>query len=1160
MKLLGLDLIAFGPFTDISLDLSEGSEGVHLIYGPNEAGKSSLLRAVRQLFTEIPHLSTDDFVHESKRLRIGARVRSAGGEVLEFRRRKGRKDTLLGSDDAPLDPARLTRFLGPLNPADFVTKFAIGHEELVAGGKAIIEGRGDLGALLFAAGSGHTGIAAGQKRLQDECDELFKRGGSKPRINSTYAELEAARKLRTESTLRWSDWIEHQQALHDAQAKKQSIEQALDWARREVRRLKRLQQAIEPAAERRQLLSELAPLAGAILLAPDFMARRRDALSALEQAKISADTARRELDEVVAELESLHEPEQLLDQAEPIEDLHVRLGSHQQSARDRIQLLAESDQLEASAASLRRDLGAASIALENQPLTAAERVAIQDLGGERPLIFKGRDDARRAFEKHTARVTELQARLESLGVARDPSALRKAVTQAQRQGELEAQLQSDRESLDRDLRRANDDLRGLEPWSGTLEALEDLRPPQVEVIEQFQDELASAARALDDLNGRIGEGEARAHAIDLQIEQIRLGGEVPTEDDLNQARARREHAWQHLRQAWPAGPDSPEAAAFTRNLAEADELADRLRREADRVATKVKLVTERGSCTRQLAEYQSRLLELRERQDTSHARWHNAWSTLGIAPRTPREMLAWSRRYGELTALTRSIREQQHAMSLREARVVQLAEEIAAALAALDEAPQMPGAPLSDLIERGHAVLEALAETASARKRLEKELASAQSERTELEERATSTARELDRWQGQWRDAMRRLGLPDDATPSQANKVVEQAAMLLDQLDRSRAHRRRIEAIDRDAEKFATSVRAMSERVAPALAKLPVEQAARELHLQLTEGRRVQQRRAALIERRERLEETARNAQSAIREMNGRLAGLCREAQCEREDELPAIERRSERRRKIEDDLAKLNRELSRLVPGEPLDELINEVAAADPDTLIEEIARREAEVVEHDRARESLDQSIGREQEVLSRMDGNGKAADAEQEIEILRTRIRSDVEQYSRLRLASAVLREGIERYRQKRQGPILARAGALFATLTLGSFERLAVEYNDRDEPVLMGVRAGGRTVGVEGMSDGTADQLYLALRLASLENHLSKGEPVPLVVDDILIHFDDERAAAALGVLGELSSRTQILLFTHHRRLVELAESRLTPGTLFTHELPGVGPGR
>jgi uncharacterized protein YhaN len=188
--------------------------------------------------------------------------------------------------------------------------------------------------------------------------------------------------------------------------------------------------------------------------------------------------------------------------------------------------------------------------------------------------------------------------------------------------------------------------------------------------------------------------------------------------------------------------------------------------------------------------------------------------------------------------------------------------------------------------------------------------------------------------------------------------------------------------------------------------------------------------------------------------------------------------------------------------------------------------------------------------------MNGSSRAADAGQDAEDLRARIKADVEQYARLRLASAVLRAGIDRYREKSQEPVLERASALFSSLTLGSFERLTVDYDDSDEPVLKGVRPGTREpLGVSSMSLGTADQLYLSLRLATLEAYLDRREPLPLVVDDILIQFDNPRSSATLTALAELSRRTQVLVFTHHEHLRDLAASVVPAELLFTHELPG-----
>ena len=109
MKLLRLDLLAFGPFTDVSLPLDDGQHGLHIIYGPNEAGKSSALRALTQLLYGIPHNSTDNFVHAHQNLRIAAELQNENGEVLHCIRCKGRTSTLRADDDSQVHYERAFR-------------------------------------------------------------------------------------------------------------------------------------------------------------------------------------------------------------------------------------------------------------------------------------------------------------------------------------------------------------------------------------------------------------------------------------------------------------------------------------------------------------------------------------------------------------------------------------------------------------------------------------------------------------------------------------------------------------------------------------------------------------------------------------------------------------------------------------------------------------------------------------------------------------------------------------------------------------------------------------------------------------------------------------------------------------------------------------------
>lgn len=119
-------------------------------------------------------------------------------------------------------------------------------------------------------------------------------------------------------------------------------------------------------------------------------------------------------------------------------------------------------------------------------------------------------------------------------------------------------------------------------------------------------------------------------------------------------------------------------------------------------------------------------------------------------------------------------------------------------------------------------------------------------------------------------------------------------------------------------------------------------------------------------------------------------------------------------------------------------------------------------------------------------------------------------------------------------------------MFATLTGGSFAALRVEYDDQDHARLAGIRPDQSSVNIGGMSDGTADQLYLALRLASVDEYLGRAHALPFVADDLLINFSDARAAAAFKVLAELGQKTQILFFTHHQHLVDIARATLGKG--------------
>jgi uncharacterized protein YhaN len=251
MKLLRLELRAFGPFSDVVLDLSGGDHGFHVIHGANEAGKSSALRALEQLFFGIPERATDAFKHPYDKLRIGALLRHSDGSILEFLRRKGRTNTLRGPDDKFLvESAELARFLGGVDQGAFSTMFGISRDGLERGGQEILKGGGQLGQVLFAAGSGIADLRAIQDGLRADMEALFKPAGKNQRIPKALHDLRKVQDTIKSLQLSSDEWCRHDRAHSEAQQRRQHLEDQLQGLRARQRRLGRIRDSFPLLARR----------------------------------------------------------------------------------------------------------------------------------------------------------------------------------------------------------------------------------------------------------------------------------------------------------------------------------------------------------------------------------------------------------------------------------------------------------------------------------------------------------------------------------------------------------------------------------------------------------------------------------------------------------------------------------------------------------------------------------------------------------------------------------------------------------------------------------------------------------------------------------------------------------------------------------------------
>jgi uncharacterized protein YhaN len=440
-------------------------------------------------------------------------------------------------------------------------------------------------------------------------------------------------------------------------------------------------------------------------------------------------------------------------------------------------------------------------------------------------------------------------------------------------------------------------------------------------------------------------------------------------------------------------------------------------------------------------------------------------------------------------------------------------------LATLAEPSATAAESLMQLIQRGRKLIEEQEGLNQKRQQLSAERLKGQGELAEARARVESGKQELAKWQASWQQAIKPLGLGPSTIPAQASAVIEDLKVLFDKLKEAETLEKRIMGMDRDKNSFTQKVFLLSQNTAPELCGQEPEQIAVELYSRLKRARIHESQRQALQKQMQKEQARGEEAGRKLAEAETKLAHLCVEAGCENYEQLPEAERRSARRRRLEIELTSLQEQLNRLSAGARIEDFINQALAEDPDGLEAAILGLIEKAKTLSQRKSELDQAIGSQRSELSRMDGGSKAAELAEESQMLLGRLENDVTRYARLKIAGAILNQAMERYRDKNQGPILTRASELFAEITLGSFQGIRVDFNPQGEAVIVGVRPGGQQIlGVSAMSDGTADQLYLALRLAGLEEYLGQNEPLPFIVDDILIKFADARAKAALQALA------------------------------------------
>jgi uncharacterized protein YhaN len=1157
LRIARMDFNPWGCFEDHSLSFTAKPGQVDLIYGPNASGKSTTSRGERSLLYGIDPRTPDNHTYDYADLRIGASLQ-LDGTTVEVSRRKRRGNSLLAEDGAPLPEELIQKALGGLTEEVYRALFQVDHDTLVQGGAELLQGQGEVGASLFAAAAGIATLHDTLAALDSEADRLFNSRARTTVMHKALASLRDAERRLREATLRPARHREMTRVLSDTQKRWDSLTEQMREIDLDIRALERKRAVAPLLAARTVRATELNALNGTPDLADSAPTERSDAQGRLRAGGAALKRARSALDRLAVEIDATEIDGDLLARGDEIRIVKERVSAISKARGDRRKREGELQETEAALRAAAAVIGVEDfVKIESLQRPASARRTLDRQLSKRDELTSRQDSANRTVEHAERAVEDAEADLQAVAIAVDVQQFAAAITSALKGGVLSEQIEKSQMEATLRAAEAAERLARLNPPVASIQALRGIRAPSGEQVTHACSQNQAITRAREDLQSegrRLAEAEA-----DLAEEEDRLAliGEAPTAEALAQAREGRDEQWVAIRHAAVSGEPVgvADADGFERAVTAVDHLADGRTDHASQIERTAAAQARARSLERERSALAERQRDLDQRESELSADWEKAWAVTGLSVIVAEDAVAWLKERDEILALDRASAELQAHAEMLTARERGYADALVAELRNLGE--EVTGdATLEILLARGEAVLARAQAQATSRSALEATLLAAQ--RTLAAGRREQTAANAagEKWQELWPQRRTDAGLPPTATPEAAQEIVRAVEEGLAQLRRMYDLKRRIAGIDTDQAEFEVDVRRLCEHVAPELAAVEAEQAAGALHRKLAETERSVERRESLIEQQADASKELAAIESDMVAAESEIAALVAAAGADSAEELPDIERRSVAARTFRDEIAELERQIADVGDGHFI-ELSEDGVDFDRDRAAVELQEMREQLEDLRLQRDEAKEQIGERKRELASAESDTAAVQAAQDVALARAAVTESATLHARAKLASAVVRRAIERYRRLHQDPLLARANQLFTRFTLGSFVELFVDLDDRGRGVLIGRERNRVLKTVPAMSKGTREQLFLALRIAAIERYIATVGPVPVIFDDVFIESDEPRSERVFEALGELAGKTQVVVLTHHRHLIEVGRRALDED-LLVQDLPDAAP--
>lgn len=1142
MRLHRLDLENFGIHTEQSFPFAE--QGLQLIYGRNEAGKSTLLQAVREFLFGFAHAGSNPFAPDAKnkKMQATAQLQLKDGSQLEVVRRQGNKNTLSGSfaeSDDTIDEPRWLQLLGGADQQMYQHVFGFSLKELATGEESLKEA--NLDEALFGGGLGRLhDYKQLIKSIDEEAENLFKSRGQKQQINSILSEIKTLKAELKESSLRPAEY-----------------EEWLTQARRCEQDLTRLQSQYEKFYRRQQHLDRLKrahPLWIELQTRQDQLSRLEspqsfpaDALDELSQTRTQAkklasevDTHQRELERIDQEIKDIHFSNELIEAAEAIRSLVYGIKEVRGYRRDLP--LRQQEQLrdltEAAAILRRIDPKLKLDQVNCFELTLAQRNKITQLSRQQQKTQTELQSQAPDLERLEMEIRELETSLaeaptqpaeliERLQTSREP--LREAI---KRKAEVESAI-ADLQSK-RSLRTASVQAMVAEP----LDLATPLPLPLESTIAHYESQFQSLAEELRGAKRAVREATDELTAKRDELRRLEQGVELVTKEQLSQMRTQRDASWQQLREmllgeAKAADASTSQADAFEGEIRTSDDMADQRYRNAQLLAEHQAMQGQITSLEERLHARQQVAEQLEQQQDALTKAWLAEWQASGIRPKSPKEMNAWRTAYLELTEIDADVRR-------KEVELQPLQDRIAASTQLLGSTCQLPDyiepSEMIDWIDSFLREAESQREKATELKiRLQTKRDQRQSTQQQHDKRRQQLA-DLESQAAELLSVFDSIGEVNLETAHDLLSAIDEIQGRLASADRLQ---QRITDMQQGLDEFTEQVQAVISATEQDLGNMQPEHAAERLGSLLTEAKSRYDLRKELEIKRQVTTQTLESRQAEHSELEQRLAGWRKQVDVGSDDELESLSQVVRDRQALAREIAAKESELALVRQSEDAEAFLKDLAELDLDRLELDLTEATRELADIQENLGQINQQLGEWNARLREIDLSSRAVIAQGKIESLQADLSDCLDRLGPLLIAREMLDRAMRAFREENAGQLLASISELLERMTEGRYTR--VEHDLEQEGGLLLVGPNNVRKKPSELSTGTREQLYLAIRLAYIRHYCQGAEPLPVLMDDILVNFDDDRQMATLKVLAEFDAEIQIIMLTCHEPLVDKVQS-------------------